>query len=183
MNFRLLYSSARVIRLTDADRQLRLAESMGAHMAEEHAMSHMAGRVFGALFISDSPEQSIDELAASLRASRGAISMATKELLRTRVIEKRGRAGERRQYYRLRPHLWSRLYLERTSNLEEHVRMAEEGLEMMRGEPTEAMERLMEMAAFFRFLQEIMPEAATRWRTRGPELMAELAERFQERDD
>jgi len=151
---------------------------MGIHMADEHSMSHMAGRVFGALLVSDSPEQSIDELATTLRASRGAISMATRELLRTRVVEKLGRAGERRHYYRLRPHLWSRMYLERTDNFQEHVLMAEQGLELLRDQSGETKERLLEMAAFFRFLLEVMPDIVERWKDRSPELMDELAARF-----
>ena len=160
-------------------RRLAYAERMGAHMAEEHLTSHMSGRVYGALLVSASAERSIDELAGLLRASRGAISMATKDLMKSGIVERISRAGDRKRYYRLRPNVWSRLYLEQVKNMEEHVQMAEEGLELMRGESSESKERLLEMGAFFRFILEEMPSVVDRWKKRAPELIAELESKFE----
>lgn len=158
--------------MTDVDKRLRFAERFGLHMAEEHTMPHMTGRVVGSLLVTMESERSIDSLSEELRASRGAISMAIKDL--SRLVEKVSRAGDRKFYYRLRPNVWSRPYLERVDNYEEHVRLAEEGLRLLADEPAEKRERLLEMGAFFQFLMEKLPEAASEWRTRGPELMRAL---------
>jgi DNA-binding transcriptional regulator GbsR (MarR family) len=154
--------------------RLRFVEQFGLHMAEEHTMPHMCGRVLGSLLLTMDPARSIDELTEELKASRGAISMAIKDLTRLGLVEKMSRAGDRKFYYRLRPDLWSKLYLERLDNIEEHVRLAEEGLRIMADAPHEKKERLLEMGAFFRFMLEKLPEAAEEWKRRAPELMGTL---------
>jgi DNA-binding transcriptional regulator GbsR (MarR family) len=160
--------------MTDHEARLRYAERFGLHIADEHTMPNMTGRVMGSLLITREPERSIDSLAEELRASRGAISMAIKDLTRLGLVEKVSRAGDRKYYYHLRPNVWARMYLERLDNYEEHVRIAEEGLRLLDGEPPERRERLLEMGAFFQFLLEKLPEAAAEWRERGPELMKSL---------
>lgn len=154
--------------------RMRFADSVGAHMTEEHSMPHMAGRVMGALLISVPPERSIEELAQDLHASIGAMSMSTRELLRTKIIERVNRPGERRHYYRIRPDFWSKMYLERLDNVRAHMEMAEQGLALLTDEPPEMKERLVEMWAFFRYLTEILPEAADRWKDRRDALIEEL---------
>jgi DNA-binding transcriptional regulator GbsR (MarR family) len=154
--------------------RLQFVERFGLHMAEEHTMPHMCGRVLGSLLLTMDPMRSIDELTEELKASRGAISMAIKDLTRLGLVEKVNRAGDRKFYYRLRPDLWSKLYLERLDNIEEHVRLAEEGLRVMANAPREKKERLLEMGAFFRFLLEKLPQAALEWKQRAPELMGTL---------
>ena len=158
--------------------RMRFADSVGAHMTEEHSMPHMTGRVMGALLIAVPPERSIEELASDLHASIGAMSMSTRELLRTKIIERVSRPGERRHYYRIRPDFWSKMYLERLDNIYAHMEMAEQGLALLADEPPEMKERLIEMWAFFRYLTEIMPEAAERWRERRDALVEELEVRL-----
>jgi len=160
--------------MTIEERRLRFVERFGLHMAEEHSMPQMTGRVLGSLLLTRETNRSIDSLTEELRASRGAISMAIKDLTRLGLVEKVSRTGDRKFYYRLRPNLWAKLYLERLDNIEEHVRMAEEGLRLLADEPREKRERLLEMGAFFRFLLEMLPMAAEEWRRRGPRLIEEL---------
>jgi len=160
--------------MNDMNRRLRSIEQFGLHMAEEHTISRMLGRVLASLLLSTGPVYSIDSLTEELRASRGAISMAIKDLTRLGLAEKLSRTGERKFYYRLRPDLWSKLYLEQNENIEEHVRLAEEGLRLLADEPREKKERLLEMGAFFQFLLEMLPQVAEGWRQRGPELMKAL---------
>jgi DNA-binding transcriptional regulator GbsR (MarR family) len=161
-----------------AQRKREFAALFGEHMALEHEASAMAGRVMGSLLVSHPGERTIDELTSDLGVSRGAISMATRDLLRLGMIEKTGKPRDRRHYYHLRPDLWARLYLERTDNLRDHIAMAERGLEILSGEPLEAKRPLMEMAVFFRFMMEEMPEIVARWRRRSPQMLAELEDRL-----
>ena len=102
--------------------------------------------------------------------------MAIKDLVRLGLVEKVSRAGDRKFYYRLRPNVWAKLYLERVDNIEEHVRLAEEGLALLANEPMEQRARLLEMGAFFQFLLEKLPEVAREWQERAPGLMKRLHE-------
>lgn len=163
--------------MSKRDQRLQFAEQFGLHMAEEHTMPHMTGRVLGSLLVTLENERSIDSLADELRASRGAISMSIKDLARTGLVEKISKPGDRKYYYRLRADLWSKLYLERLDNFEEHVRLAEEGLRLMSEEPEESKQRLLEMGAFFGFLLDMLPMAAEEWKKRSPQLIQELADR------
>lgn len=109
--------------------------------------------------------------------------MSTRELLRTKIIERVTRPGERRHFYRIRPEFWSKMYLEQLDNIQAHVEMAERGLDLMADETPEMKERLVEMWAFFRYLTEILPEAAQRWPDRRTALIRELeAQRERPRD-
>lgn len=100
--------------------------------------------------------------------------MATKDLLHLGIVEKTARPRDRRHYYCLKPDLWARLYLERRDNFRDHLEMAERGLEMLKGQSLEAKRPLIEMAAFFRFVDDEMPEFVARWQKRSPELLVEL---------
>jgi DNA-binding MarR family transcriptional regulator len=167
--------------LEQLDRKGReFAAAFGEHMAVEHQASAMAGRVMGLLLISQPPEGAIDDLAAKLQVSRGAISMATKDLLKLGIIEKTTRPRDRRRHYSLKRNLWARLYIDQRTNFGDHLEMAERGLDLLQGKPLEAKLPLIEMAAFFRFVSEQMPEFIARWETRGPDLIAELERRYSE---
>jgi DNA-binding transcriptional regulator GbsR (MarR family) len=155
----------------------RFVEETG-DMMEEHGLSHMAGRVFGALQVCVPPHMSMDQLAEELRASKGSISMAARMLLRTGVIEKLSLAGHRRHYYRVRPGVWMSLFAQRTEHLHQHKELASLGLAALEGEPMEAKERLLEMMLFFDFVEEEMPRIAERWKTRYPELRKERMKEY-----
>ncbi len=162
-----------------SNRKVReFAAAFGEHMADEHQASAMAGRVMGLLLVSRPTERAIDELAAELQVSRGAISMATKDLLQLGIIEKTARPRDRRRYYSLKRNLWARLYIDQRTNFSDHLEMAERGLDLLQGKSLEAKRPLIEMAAFFRFVSEQMPEFIARWETRGPDLIAELERRY-----
>ena len=156
------------------------AAAFGEHMAVEHQASAMAGRVMGLLLILHPPEATIDDLAAELQVSRGAISMATKELLQLGIIEKATRPRDRRRYYSLKRNLWARLYIDQRANFSDHLDMAERGLALLQGKPLEVKRPLIEMAAFFRFVSEQMPEFIAQWETRSPQLIAEFERRYGE---
>jgi len=148
----------------------RFIEDAGELM-DEHALPRMAGKVIGALLICVPPYMALDELADELQASKGAISMATRLLLRIGIVERVGLPGQRRRYYRIRPNLWEELFVRSTEHFEEHVRLVEEGLELMKGEPVEMSRRLVEMKAFTEFLADELPGLVERWRRRRPELV------------
>jgi len=147
-------------------------------MIDEHGLPHMAGRVVGSLLVCVPPHRSLDELAGELQASKGSISMATQLLLRLGMIERISVPGERRHYYRLLPDVWSRLFAQRDDHMEQHRRIARQGLDLLRGEPAEAKARLLEMLVFFDFVVEELPGFTERWQTRRDALMTERMNEF-----
>ena len=155
----------------------RFVEETG-DMMEEHGLSHMAGRVFGALQVCVPPYMSMDELAEELQASKGSISMATRMLLRVGVIEKLSLTGHRRHYYRVRPGIWMSLFAQRAEHLQQHRELASLGLAALEAEPIETKERLLEMIVFFDFVEEEMPRIVDRWKTRHPELRKERMKEY-----
>ncbi len=60
----------------------------------------VAGRLWAWLLISDPPEQTVDEIAEAIGASRGAISGAVRMLEPSGLIVRSKRAGDRREYWR-----------------------------------------------------------------------------------
>ena len=69
----------------------------------ERGVPRMVGRVFGVLVISEVPELSAEELAGAWRASQGPISTTTHMLEQIGIIERVGRPGECRDYFRNKP--------------------------------------------------------------------------------
>ncbi len=163
------------------DQKVReFAAAFGEHMAVEHQASAMAGRVMGFLLVAQPAERTIDDLATGLQVSRGAISMATKDLLQLGLIEKTARPRDRRRYYCLKRNVWARLYLDQRANFRDHLEMAERGLALLKGKPVEAKQPLIEMAAFFRFVTEALPDFVAEWEKKSPKLIADLERRYAE---
>jgi len=138
----------------------------------------MAGRVIGALLICVPPHMALDEL----QTSKGAISMATRLLLRIGIVGKVSFPGHRRRYYRIRPNLWEEIFVRSTENFERHVRLVEEGLEIMKGEPIEMRRGLVEMKAFTDFLADELPGLVECWREHRPGLIEGALEELKEED-
>ena len=72
----------------------------------------IAGRIFGALLLSDDP-RSLDELAGELRVSKASVSTNARALADRGVLERVCRAGDRRDYYAVAPDLFTRTMAER----------------------------------------------------------------------
>ena len=143
---------------------------------EEHGLTHMAGRVLGALMICVPTQMSMDQLADQLQASKGSISSATQMLLRMGIIEKISLPGHRRHYFQLRSNLWSHLIEQDAEHLDKHRMLAEDGLAMLEGEPVEMKRRLLEMQVFCDFIEEEWPGLLDRWEKREKEVSRSLPE-------
>ena len=67
---------------------------------EGDGFPRIAGRIFGLLIISEN-ESSLDDLAASLGASKASVSVNTRMLEDKGLIERVSRPGDRRDYYKI----------------------------------------------------------------------------------
>lgn len=97
--------------------------------------------------------------------------MATQLLLRLDVIEKTSFPGERRHYYQMRPDVWSTVFSQREEHVDRHRRVAETGLDLLKGQPLNVKRRLLEILVFFDFVAEESPGFAARWEKRKDVLM------------
>lgn len=144
------------------DDALSFIEDFGETM-ETMGLGRAVGRVMGWLLISDPPEQSADELASALNASAGGISASVRVLTQLRFIERIGKSGDRRWYYRIAPHAWAQMMASQEKDMTTLRKFAERGLERLAGSATNVTARLEEMKGFFAFMEREMPELTRRY--------------------
>jgi hypothetical protein len=153
------------------DAELTFADHMGRFYARRYSFPPMIGRLIGYLSVCDPPDQSINELADALLASRSAIAGAVKAVEALRVVSRTRVAGERMDRVRIdlsSPHAMGF----DVSEYEELREMAREGLEVLEEAPIERRAVLLEMSAFADFLVEQMPLMEQAWEARRSELVA-----------
>ncbi len=130
---------------------------------EGFGMTRIAARVLSALLVADPPEQTAEQLAETLRASRGAISGGTTMLKTLGLIERRRRPGDRKDYFRNKPNAW----LEATKQqfaLITHLRgLAEKGLGIMESDDPNVTEGLRDMRDMLLFYERELPAMLARW--------------------
>ncbi len=126
-------------------------------------MQRMAGRVLGALLVAEPAEQSADDLAATLRASRGSISTATRYLIQVGFVERVSKPGERRDFYRNKHGAWVGLTRRGVEQLGMFRELAERGLALLESGDPEAKLGLEEMRDFYAFAEREFPEVFARW--------------------
>ncbi len=124
---------------------------------EQIGMPRMAGRILGALLISDPAAQSITELAERLRASKSSISIMARLLVENGLIERVASPLPRRDYYRFKPGGWA-IYMRQWLGLMSALHdITERGLKIMESKPPELKERLMEAHDLFSTVEEEFP--------------------------
>ena len=77
-------------------------DAMTGHLYRR-GLQRMPARVWSWLLICDPPEQTAEQLAHELHASRGAISTAVRDLTRARLLQRTRNRGDRRDYFSTPP--------------------------------------------------------------------------------
>lgn len=131
---------------------------------EAQGLPRMAGRILGALLVADPPEQSADQLAHTLQASRSSISTMTRLLERTGLIDRVSIPGDRRLYYRNRPDAWHQRTLDGLDPIRHMRSLAEKGLRLMDGAPAEVLQGLVDMYQFYAYWEREMPRMIDAWK-------------------
>lgn len=133
-------------------------DAMGQLMSA-YGLGPMAGRVWAWLLICDPPEQTAADLAASLQASRGAISGAAAFLSASGLIRRMRRRGDRREYFSIPPGAFNSLLRSGTAYYERLVDITSAGLATMDGREPSARLRLEEVRDATQFIVESFPVA------------------------
>lgn len=140
----------------DPDHEGAFVEEVGI-LFEDFRMPRMAGRIVGRLLLSVPAEQSSEELADYLDASKGSISTATRQLIDLGLVERVGMPGERRGYFRVRPGGWERLIVARLRGYEEMHLVAERGLRLPVARDPGVRDRIDGMHLVYEVLAEHVP--------------------------
>ena len=127
-------------------------------------MPRIAGRVLSALLIADPPEQTAEQLAETLQASRGAISGGTTLLETTGLIERRRKPGDRKDYFRNKPNAWFEATKQQVNLIAQLRRLSERGLEVIGSDDPEVTRGLRDMRDMLTFYEREMPEMFARWK-------------------
>ena len=156
-------------------------EVAGAHLLREHGVSPMAARVAAFLLVCDPSEATLSAISEQLQASNGAVSMATQSLIALGVVEKIGCPGQRAKRYRIAENAWAQLFFHNEANFRVYCSIADRGLKMIdgeRGHPGfDPRSRLVEMKAFFAFMERKLPELIAEWERSGvPQAKSRTAE-------
>ena len=129
---------------------------------EGFGMTRIAARVLSALLVADPPEQTAEGLAATLQASRGAISGGTTMLETMGLIERKRRPGDRKDYFRNKPNAWFEATKKQIAFVSHLRGLAEKGLEILDDAP-EVTEGLRDMRDMLVFYERELPEMLARW--------------------
>ncbi len=153
------------------DDAVAFAEELGRFWARSYGLPPVNGSVVGWMLVCEPPQQTAAELSERLGASRSAIGGAITSLEALGFIRRLRVAGERAERIVLNPEYWERS-LEGHEEYIELGRLLRRGLEVL-GETTPSRRaRLLEAAAFTRFVRERMPALAAEWRAHRDALRA-----------
>lgn len=148
--------------MSTGDEYRRYAEEVALQF-EQAGLSRTVGRIFGWLLICDPPHQTMDDLVDGLGISKSSVSVATRFLIESGLVQRLSLPGERRDYYCVAENVWTTLMRQRMSQLVAFRKLAEQGLQMLADQPAERRKRLREMRDLYAFFEEEIPDLLDRW--------------------
>lgn len=136
-------------------------------LSEADGLPRIAGRIFGYLLITPG-ECSLDEIAEALGVSRASVSTDARRLAQHGLLERRGRPGDRRDFYAISPDGFRNLVETRIQAMKRFHELLEEGRRLPHASP-EVRARLQEwdqgheevLGAFRRVLERLDTADAT----------------------
>ena len=143
----------------------RFIEQVGLN-AEADGLSRIAGRLFGALVLSDGP-RSLDELAEQLGVSKASVSTDARRLLERGVVQRIGMPGDRKDYYQLAPDFLVRVIRHRVSRWRALHDLATELRAASPNQSAVVRERLDYFDSVHEFVLERIDDALSEWESRA----------------
>ncbi len=144
------------------DHETTFVEELGQHLYSR-GMQRMSGRMWAWLLICDPPEQTADDLAEALHASRGAISGAVRDLASVGLIRRGRRRGERREYFSAPPGSIRRTIANLGLLLTHGREIADEGLALLADRPPAVRARLQEFRDAYAYYEREWPRVIERY--------------------
>ncbi len=136
--------------------EIHFIEDIGLYF-EQMGLPRMAGRILGALLISDPPAQSITDLGERLKASKSSISIMARLLVERGLIERVASPVPRRDYYRFKSGGWT-IYMRQWLGLMSGLhQITERGLLLLADKPDPLKIRLQEAHDLFSNIEQEFP--------------------------
>ncbi|MCR2824721.1 GbsR/MarR family transcriptional regulator [Microbacterium sp. zg.Y909] len=126
--------------------------------------SRMDGRVLGYLLIMDRPYISSADLAATLGASTGAVSMATRRLIDTNFIRRHSVPGDRSHYFKAEEDPWGSFLANERRYFEKEINSLDAALRWVGPDETEARVRLTNGRDYLEWVQDYHHKMLADWR-------------------
>jgi DNA-binding transcriptional regulator GbsR (MarR family) len=159
------------------DGEADFVEAMGQFLAT-YGMTPMSGRLWGYLLICDPPEQTAEDVAQALHASRGAISGTVRLLDPIGFIRRTRRRGDRREYLSAPPGTFT-TFVANAGTIYRRLRLViEQGLEAISDKPPPVRTRLTEAHEYIAYIEREIPALLDRFaaeRTERTEAQIEAA--------
>ena len=130
--------------------------------AEADGWAPIAGRLFGLLLLSPDP-CSLDELADTLGVSKASVSIDARHLLERGIVERVGRAGDRRDYYTLSSDFCAAIIQYRLRRWRGLQRLATEARHQSPALPPRVRKRVAQMDEFHQFVIDRVTAAVDEW--------------------
>ena len=145
------------------DAQLAFADQAGSFYAREYGFPPVTGRVLGYLIVCDPPQQTINELAETLLASRSAITGAVRQLEGFHAVRRTRAAGDRLDRVSLDPAAGLQPKGFSPTPYLEQAALAREALALLGDASPERRAVLEDAAGFYDFLAKRLPEVLGEW--------------------
>jgi DNA-binding transcriptional regulator GbsR (MarR family) len=126
----------------------------------------VAGRLWAWLLICEPREQSVDEVAAAIGASRGAISGAVRWLEPSGLIHRTRRPGARRDYWSVSDDSAVRAIENRQRALRPSLDTLESAMASLADREPASLERLRDVHELYLVMADVVDVAVDRFRTR-----------------
>jgi DNA-binding transcriptional regulator GbsR (MarR family) len=140
----------------------QFVEDMGVYF-ELNGLTRMAGRIIGWLLVCDPPHQTMPQIIEALDASKSAVSVALTTLHQINLIHRLSLPGERKDYFRLNPDMWTHAFMARANQITALRILAERGLALMEGASPESKRRLQLVWEMNVFMEAEFPRLIERW--------------------
>jgi DNA-binding transcriptional regulator GbsR (MarR family) len=124
----------------------------------------VAGRLWAWLLVSEPPDQTVEEIAHAIGASRGAISGAVRMLEPSGLIIRTKRRGDRREYWRTSPDAVVHSLEAKQRQTRPSLQALDAALEALADRSEESLARLREAQRLYVMLLEMFPTLIAQFR-------------------
>ncbi len=140
----------------------RFTERIG-QILEADGFPPIAGRIFGLLLLRDEP-CSLDEVAGALDVSKASVSTNARLLADQGVLEPMTRPGDRRDYYRITPDLFTHMMEQRLARWQSFTEAVGEARRSLPLRSPAVGQRLARFEAEYSYMAQAITHALARWR-------------------
>jgi MarR family len=141
--------------------QSAFIEEMGQFLGG-YGMTPMAGRMWGWLLLCDPPEQTAEQIADALGASRGSISGTARILVQAGFIRRTKKRGDRREYFSSPPEALDSMLMSAGAIYHQLRLIAERGL-VAAGDAPGPKARMQEFHDVISFIESELPRMIDRF--------------------